>query len=102
MGPAEALTACVRRRRLLRPGHEELTMKKRVFVSAVCATIVAAGAIVTTQVQDGANAQAIAALPFHLVENFFHYPAYSVIGRLSGVAVSPNGNIVALNRGYHP
>jgi hypothetical protein len=25
-----------------------------------------------------------------------------VIGRLSGVAVGPNGNIVALNRGYHP
>ena len=25
-----------------------------------------------------------------------------MIGRLSGVAVGPNGNIVALNRGYHP
>ena len=34
--------------------------------------------------------------------NFFHYPAYSVIGRLSGVAVGPNGNVLALNRGYHP
>jgi hypothetical protein len=44
----------------------------------------------------------IPTLPFHLVENFFHYPAYSVIGRLSGVAVGANGNIVALNRGYHP
>ena len=36
------------------------------------------------------------------MENFFHYPANSIVGRVSGIAVGPTGNIVALNRGYHP
>lgn len=76
-------------------------MKPRVFVSGICAVVVAACAVSVTRAQAPA-APAIPALPFHLVENFFHYPAYSVLGRLSGVAVAPNGNIVALNRGYHP
>ena len=44
----------------------------------------------------------ITQLPFHLMEDFFHYPANYVLGRVSGIAVGPNGNIVALNRGYHP
>ena len=48
------------------------------------------------------DAAPIPQLPFHLVENFFHYPANSVVGRVSGIAVGPTGNIVALNRGYHP
>jgi hypothetical protein len=52
--------------------------------------------------QDTGARASIPALPFHLVENFFHYPPYSVIGRLSGVAVAPSGHIVALNRGHHP
>ena len=39
---------------------------------------------------------------YRLVENFFHYPANSVVGRMSGITVSPTGNILALNRGYHP
>jgi hypothetical protein len=76
-------------------------MKKRVLLSAVCAAAVAAGAVTTIRAQEAA-APSIATLAYHLVDNFFHYPAYSVIGRLSGVAVGPNGNIVALNRGYHP
>jgi len=42
--------------------------------------------------QEGQPAPSIPTLPFHPVENFFHYPAYSVIGRLSGVAVGPDGN----------
>ena len=41
-------------------------------------------------------------LPFKLVPGFFHYPAHTVLGRMSGVAVAPNGRIVLLNRGYHP
>ncbi|HXR94981.1 MAG TPA: peptidyl-alpha-hydroxyglycine alpha-amidating lyase family protein [Rhizomicrobium sp.] len=41
-------------------------------------------------------------LAFHLVPGFFHYPAHYVLGRMSGVAVAPNGRIVLLNRGYHP
>ena len=77
-------------------------MKKRVFVSVVSAAAVALCAVVTMRAQDVPTGAPIATLPFHLVENFFHYPAYSVIGRLSGVAVGPNGHIVALNRGYHP
>jgi streptogramin lyase len=36
------------------------------------------------------------------VDNLFHYPAYSIIGRLSGVTAAPNGNVLALVRGYHP
>ena len=77
-------------------------MKNRVLASLVCAVAVCAGAGTAITAQDGAAGPPLPALPFHLVENFFHYPAYSVIGRLSGVAVAPNGNIVALNRGYHP
>ncbi len=77
-------------------------MTKRLFVSAVSALALALCAVNTMHAQDGPAGPPIATLPFHLVENFFHYPAYSVIGRLSGVAVGPNGNIVALNRGYHP
>jgi DNA-binding beta-propeller fold protein YncE len=77
-------------------------MTKRLFASAVSALAMALCAVNTMHAQDGPAGPPIATLPFHLVENFFHYPAYSVIGRLSGVAVGPNGNIVALNRGYHP
>src|SRR5215472_3854114 len=77
-------------------------MKPRVVASAVCAAVMAAGAAAIVRAQDGPAGPPIATLPFHLVENFFHYPAYSVIGRLSGVAVGPNGHILALNRGYHP
>jgi len=77
-------------------------MKPRVVVSAVCAAVLVAGAAAIVRAQGGPSGQPIPQLPFHLVENFFHYPAYSVIGRLSGVAVAPNGHILALNRGYHP
>ena len=52
--------------------------------------------------QGGGDAAPIPQLPFHLVDNFFHYPSNSVIGRVSGIAVAPSGNILALNRGYHP
>ena len=76
-------------------------MKRRFLVSAVCAAAIAicTGAAMSAQ-QDGSAA--IPQLAFHPVDNFFHYPGHSVIGRISGVAVGPNGNIVALNRGYHP
>jgi DNA-binding beta-propeller fold protein YncE len=76
-------------------------MKKHAFASAVLAAALAMFLVSTIRAQD-APARAIATLPFRLVENFFHYPAFSVIGRLSGVAVAPNGHVVALNRGYHP
>jgi streptogramin lyase len=77
-------------------------MKKRVFASAICVAAVAVCAVNTMHAQDGAAGPPIPSLSFHRVDNFFRYPAYSVIGRLSGVAVGPNGHIVALNRGYHP
>jgi len=78
-------------------------MRKRVFVSAVCAVAAALCAVNTIHAQqEGPAGPPIPSLSFRLVDNFFRYPAYSVIGRLSGVAVSPTGNIVALNRGYHP
>ena len=76
-------------------------MTKRVLVSMVSALAVTT-CIDTTMHGQEAPAPPIPALSFKLVENFFRYPAYSVIGRLSGVAVGPNGNILALNRGYHP
>ena len=76
-------------------------MKLRVFASA-CAAAMAVWIAPATRAQDSGGRASIPALPFHLVENFFRYPAYSVIGRLSGVAVAPNGHIVALNRGHHP
>jgi DNA-binding beta-propeller fold protein YncE len=76
-------------------------MKPRLFASAVCA-IVAVHAAASTRAQESGAVRSSPTLPFHLVENFFHYPAYSVMGRLSGVAVAPNGHILALNRGHHP
>jgi streptogramin lyase len=85
-------------------------MKKCFLISAVCAAAISLCAVALMNAQgEGDNAQggrgagaAIPQLPFHLVENFFHYPANSVVGRVSGIAVGPTGNIVALNRGYHP
>ena len=62
-------------------------MTKRLFVSAACAVAIAWCAVNTMYAQDGQSGPPVPTLPFHLVENFFHYPAYSVIGRLSGVAV---------------
>src|SRR6478672_1636792 len=77
-------------------------MKKRVLVSMVSALAVATCIVTKMHAQEAPAAPPIPVLSFRLVENFFRYPAYSVIGRLSGVAVGPNGNILALNRGYHP
>ena len=86
-------------------------MKKCLLVSAVCAAMISLCAVALMNAQgEGDNAQggrgagaAIPQLPFHLVENFFHYPANSVVGRTTGVAINPKtGNIVTLNRGYHP
>ena len=77
-------------------------MMKRVPASTVAALAVATCIVTGMHAQEAPAASQIPALSFRLVENFFRYPAYSVIGRLSGVAVGPNGNILALNRGYHP
>ncbi len=78
-------------------------MKKRFLMSAVCAATISICAVSSLNAQGGGESAApIPQLPFHLVENFFHYPANSVVGRVSGIAVAPTGNIVALNRGYHP
>ncbi len=76
-------------------------MKKRFLVSVVCAAAISLGCVAAISAQ-GSGTVSIAQLAFRLVENMFHYPAYSVIGRLSGVAIAPSGNILALNRGYHP
>ena len=83
-------------------------MKKRFLLSAICAAAILLCAVATMNAQEGggggaaANAPQIPQLPYHLVENFFHYPANSIVGRVSGIAVGPKGNIMALNRGYHP
>jgi len=75
-------------------------MKTRLLMSAMCAAAMSLCAAAAMNAQE--SGPSIPQLAFHPVENFFHYPAYSVIGRLSGVAVSPTGQIVALNRGHHP
>src|SRR5271169_5709038 len=83
-------------------------MKKRFLLSAVCAAAISLCGVATMHAQEeggragGGNAAPIPQLPFHLVENFFHYAANSIVGRVSGIAVGPKGNIVALNRGYPP
>src|SRR5579871_819209 len=41
-------------------------------------------------------------LPFKRVEGFFKYPPHYDLSRMSGVAVGPQGRIVAVNRGNHP
>ena len=73
-------------------------MRKRIFVSALCAAAMAVCAVNAMDAQERPAGPPIPTLAFHLVENFFHYPLPSS-GRLSGVAVGPNGNILALNRG---
>jgi len=77
-------------------------MKKRILISVVCAAVISVCVMVPANAQEGTGAAPITQLPFHLVENFFHYPANSVVGRVSGIAVGPTGTILALNRGYHP
>jgi hypothetical protein len=81
-------------------------MKKCFLTLAFCAAAISLCAVVLMNAQgEGENAQGrgaaatIPQLPFHLVENFFHYPANSVVGRTTGVAINPKtGNIVTLNR----
>jgi DNA-binding beta-propeller fold protein YncE len=79
-------------------------MKKYFVMSVVCVAAMSLWGSATIKAQEGgASAAPIAQLPFKLVENFFHYPAYSIIGRVSGIAVHPTtGNIVALVRGNNP
>ena len=77
-------------------------MKKRFLMSPVCAAAISLCAVAPMNAQGRIGAPAIPQLPFHLMENFFHYPAHSILGRVSGIAVGPSGNIIALNRGYHP
>src|SRR5690349_10205364 len=86
-------------------------MKKYFLLSAICAVAISLCAVVLVKAQgEGESAQGgraagppIPQLAFHLVEDFFHYPANSVVGRTTGVAINPKtGNIVTLNRGYHP
>jgi hypothetical protein len=78
-------------------------MKKRVLMTAFCAAAISLLAVALVKAQGGSGSAApIAQLPFYLVENFFHYPPNSIVGRVSGIAVGPTGNIFALNRGYHP
>ena len=71
-------------------------MTKRFLRSAVCAAALSLCAITVMRAQDAGGGASIPQLPFHLVEGFFHYPANYVMGRASGVAVSPTGTIVGL------
>ena len=78
-------------------------MKKRFLMSAVFAAAVSVCAVASMNAQrGGGDAASIPQLSYKLDENFFNYPANSIVGRISGIAVGPKGNIVALNRGYHP
>jgi DNA-binding beta-propeller fold protein YncE len=80
-------------------------MKKRFTLSVGCAVALALCAMVEVRAQGGGGGGGaqVPQLPFKLVDGFFKYPAYSVIGRLSGVASSPDGQrIVALIRGHKP
>jgi DNA-binding beta-propeller fold protein YncE len=77
-------------------------MKRLVAISVACMAMVWLS-VGTLRAQAGrGGAPAFPRLPFHLVEGFFHYPAHFVLGRVSGIAVAPDGRIVGLNRGYHP
>jgi sugar lactone lactonase YvrE len=83
-------------------------MKKHGLTVAACAAAIAFCFTTPVGAQDegggggGAALAALPQLPFHPVDDFFKYPANYLIGRLSGVAVGPRGQIVTLNRGYHP
>ena len=83
-------------------------MKRRFLMLTVCAAAIALCAVAPMSVRMNAqnggagDAPSYPQLSFRLVENFFHYPANSIVGRVSGIAVGPQGKIVALNRGYHP
>jgi DNA-binding beta-propeller fold protein YncE len=78
-------------------------MKKRFLMSAVCGAAFSLCAVVPMNAQRGGpDLASIPQLQYHLVEDFFNYPANTIVGRVSGIAVSHNGDIVALNRGYHP
>jgi len=79
-------------------------MKKRFLMSAVCTAAISLCAVASMNAQGGGGGTApIPQLQYRLVEDFFHYPANSVVGRTTGVAINPKtGNIVTLNRGYHP
>ena len=54
-------------------------MKTRLLMSAMCAAAMSLCAAAAMNAQEGGPS--IPQLAFHPVENFFHYPAYSVIGR---------------------
>jgi streptogramin lyase len=78
-------------------------VKKRFLMSAVCVAAILLSSVVPVNAQrGGADTSSLPQLSFRLVENFYHYPANSIVGRVSGIAVGPKGQIVALNRGYHP
>jgi DNA-binding beta-propeller fold protein YncE len=70
-------------------------MKKRLLMFAAWAAATLLLGVVLMKAQgEGGTAQggrgagaAIPQLPFHLEENFFHYPANSVVGRTTGVAL---------------
>ena len=64
-------------------------MKTRLLMSAMCAAAMSLCAAAAMNAQRAA-ARRSRRWPFHPVENFFHYPAYSVIGRLSGVRREPD------------
>ena len=83
-------------------------MTSRNLKAAACAAAALLCLAVPVGAQDeesgggGAPRTAIPQLNFHPVDGFFKYPAHYAIGRLSGVAVGPKGNIEVLNRGSHP
>jgi len=83
-------------------------MKLRNLTATACAAAATLCLTMPVGAQDdggsggGAPRAPIPELPFHPVDGFFKYPAHYAIGRLSGVAVGPKGNIEVLNRGSHP
>ncbi len=77
--------------------------RTRFLTSAIGAVAISLCAVAPMFAQNGGAGDApIPQLQFRLVEDFFQYPAGSVIGRTTGVTVGPDGTIATLNRGYRP
>ena len=50
-------------------------MNKRIVIASVCAVVISLGAVARMSAQGGGNAPSYPQLPFHLVEDFFQFPA---------------------------
>ncbi len=80
----------------------EMKLRRRLLMSAIGAVAISLCAVPPMFAQDGGGEAPIPQLHYRLEQDFFKYPAGSIIGRTTGITVGPEGNIVTLNRGYRP